>query len=262
MFDIAAERVGVVFGGAKGVGAEVCRGLLALGAGTVIAVDIDEQALKELETGVDGRPGHLDSRICDIRSWDTVRDVIAGIERDHARVDILVNNAGIPPERIMRSMADAKLFVETEPSDWEPWLGVNLYGVAYTMRAVLPGMIERGYGRIVNCVSESAREGMAGAAAYAASKAGVAGLSRAVSSEVARHGITVNCISLGMTRTPTAMAMNFTDAQMKTVVRRYHTGRLGEPSDVAPAIAFLCTDEASWITAQTIPVNGGFSSAL
>jgi len=261
MFEIGPARVALVFGGAKGVGAEVCRGLLQQGAAAVVAADIDQQALARLPTQISG-DGRLHTRACDVRSWEAVSDVVRSVEGELGRVDILVNNAGIPPERVMRSMADATLFVDTFPNDWEPWFGVNLYGAAYTMRAVLPGMIERRYGRIVNCVSESAREGMAGAAAYAAAKAGVAGLSRAVSSEVARHGITVNCVSLGMTRTPTAMEMSFTESQMKAVLRRYHTGRLGESCDVAPAIVFLCSEEARWITAQTFPVNGGFSSAL
>jgi 3-oxoacyl-[acyl-carrier protein] reductase len=260
---IEPSRVAVVFGGAKGVGAETCRFLLGLGAGVVVAADIDEAALKALEGDLaEPAPGRLLTRPCDVTSQSAVNDVVAGLESDLGRVDILVNNAGIPPERVFASTTELKLFVDSEPDDWQPWLAVNLFGVAYTMKAVLPGMLQRGYGRIVNCISESAREGMAGGGFYAAAKAGVAGLSRTVSAEVARAGITVNCVSLGMTRTPTMLAVEFTDAQLKAITRRYHAGRLGESDDVAAVIGFLCTDQAGWVTAQTIPVNGGFSSAL
>jgi 3-oxoacyl-[acyl-carrier protein] reductase len=151
-------------------------------------------------------------------------------------------------------------FVETTPADWEPFIQVNLYGVMHCTRAALPGMIDGGWGRVVTVLSDSARTGEPLMAAYAAAKAGAAGLCRSVAREVGRHGITVNCVALGTMRIGGAAAP-LHPAQEK-LVRRYPVARPGLPDDVSRLVALLASDAGEWITGQTIPVNGGLSAAL
>jgi 2-hydroxycyclohexanecarboxyl-CoA dehydrogenase len=177
-------------------------------------------------------------------------------------VDILVNNAGNAGAEGFGATAN---FVDTEPADWGPYLDVNLHGVMSCVHAVLPTMIERRWGRILTIVSDAARSGAARMAVYGAAKAGAAGFTRGIAHEVARHGITVNNLALGTMRTPLTAAL-WDDpgraGQQKALMSGYLIRRPGEPADVAWMVAMLASPRASWVTGQTIAVNGGYSFTL
>ncbi|MGI9410704.1 MAG: SDR family NAD(P)-dependent oxidoreductase, partial [Hyphomicrobiaceae bacterium] len=173
--------------------------------------------------------------------------------------DILVNSAAV---------LDNKTFVESEHEDWERMLGVCLKGPMNVMHVLLPGMIERGFGRMVFLASDAARVGQARLSYYAAAKGGVVALVKSVAQEVGQHGITLNVISPGATNTELRQAReadirnsmgdeNYA-AYTRKVVRRYPMGRVGEPDDIAGMIAYLVSDNAGWTTGQVISVNGGF----
>jgi 3-oxoacyl-[acyl-carrier protein] reductase len=176
-------------------------------------------------------------------------------------VDVLVNNAG---NAGVAGFGGRGPFVESDPSAWEPFFQVNLYGAMHAARAVLPGMIERGWGRIITIVSDAGRTGDTYMAAYSAAKAGAAGFSRALAREVGRNGITVNNIALGTMLTPQTEPFwaDPDNEQAKAMLRSYVIRRPGTPDDVAPLVAFLASDHSTWITGQTYPLNGGFSFSL
>jgi len=155
-------------------------------------------------------------------------------------------------------------FAETVAADWEAYLRVNLYGVLHCCHAVLPGMIAGGGGRIITIVSDAARAGEAQMAVYAAAKAGAAGLMRSLAVEGGRHGVTVNSIALGTMRTPISEAFwaEEDNPRAEALLQKYAVRRPGLPEDVAALAVFLASDQASWITGQTYPLNGGASFAL
>jgi 3-oxoacyl-[acyl-carrier protein] reductase len=177
-------------------------------------------------------------------------------------VDILVNNAGNAGAEGFGGTAP---FVDTTPEEWAKFLAVNLLGVMNCVHAALPSMIDGRWGRIVTMVSDAARTGEARVAAYCAAKAGAAGFCRGIAHEVARHGITVNNIALGTMRTPMTEALwddPSRDDQQKAIMSGYLIRRPGDPDDAAWVVATLVSPRASWITGQTIPVNGGYSFTL
>ena len=143
-----------------------------------------------------------------------------------------------------------KQFRDTTLEDWEPFIRLNLYGTLHCTRAVVDGMCERGWGRVVTVSSEAGRAGTGlGISLYGASKAAAVGLSRHLAVELGPFGVTVNCVSLGV--------IERADGAGHGMVKGYPTRRLGRPADVAGAIAYLASDEAAWVTGQTLPVNGG-----
>ncbi|HEX3450804.1 MAG TPA: SDR family oxidoreductase, partial [Isosphaeraceae bacterium] len=167
-------------------------------------------------------------------------------------------NAGANPKGLT-----GKPFWEKNPSEWEPFLRVNLYGPLHTCRAVIPGMIEAGNGgRLITVISEAGRTGEVGLEAYSAAKAGAAGLTRALARGLGRYEITANTVAIAATRTPATAARMDDEDRAKKVLAKYMIRRFGQPSDVAAMITFLASPASSWITGQTYPVNGGFSVTL
>jgi len=226
-------------------GAEVVVNDLRLERATAVAEEI-------LSSGGKARPSAFD-----------VTDYAAVLDEVQATgpIDVLVNNAG---NAGADGFTERRRFAETEPEEWEPYLRVNLYGATYTTRAVHPAMIERNWGRIITVVSDAGRTGDPYSAAYSASKAGAAGLTRSVAIEVGRFGITVNNIALGTMRTPLAEALwaeHADSPQAKAILANYVVRRPGVPDDVSHLAVLPASDYGSWIRGQTIPVNGGFSFA-
>jgi 3-oxoacyl-[acyl-carrier protein] reductase len=193
----------------------------------------------------------------DVTDWPAV---LAASEQ-HGPFDVLVNNAGNAGKADSLGFEDMKPFAEEDPAAWEGFLRVNLFGVMYATRAALPGMIERGGGRVITIVSDTSRTGEVYMAAYSAAKAGAAGLTRSVAREVARHGITANCIALGSIN-QTERPAEVEQEELAALIKRYPIRRRGLPSDIANLTLFLASDLSPWITGQTIPVNGGYSMAL
>lgn len=175
-------------------------------------------------------------------------------------VDILINSAAI---------LDDKTFLASNPADWHRMIDVCLFGPMNVLHALLPDMVERGYGRVICLASDAARLGQARLSYYAAAKGGVIALIKSVAQEVGRSGVTLNVVSPGATNTElrqereanllSQMGEEKYARRQKAVVKMYPLGRIGEPEDIGAAIAFLASDEASWITGQVLSVNGGFA---
>jgi NAD(P)-dependent dehydrogenase (short-subunit alcohol dehydrogenase family) len=253
--DLSGRRA-LVTGAGQGVGAAIA-GLLAEAGATVAVNDLVVERAQQQADTLRAAGGDALAAPFDVTSFD---DVIAAVA-ELGRIDILVNNAGNAGADGWPGMTN---FAETSPADWQKFLSVNLYGVMNCVRAALPPMIEGGWGRVVTIISDASRVGEPKMAAYAAAKAGAAGLTRAVSKEVGRHGVTANNISLGTMRTPLSEAGWATaDAQeVAARLRGYPIRRPGLPDDAAALVGYLVSPAASWITGQTIPLNGGYSVAL
>ncbi|MGB8411708.1 MAG: SDR family NAD(P)-dependent oxidoreductase [Candidatus Binatus sp.] len=253
-------RIGLVTGAGQGVGRQIALHLAANGAGGVVVNDYYEERAKAVAAEVEklGCKG-LASR-CDVTDFAGVMGAFEQAVRALGRVDILVNNAGNygpDPRNISR-----KPFWEQSPNEWQPALQTNFFGVLNCTRAALPGMIERTYGRIVTVISDAGRVGEPNLEIYSGAKAGAAGFIRAIAKDVGRYSITANCVALGTTRTPTTARMLEVEEYTKKVLRHYPIRRLGEPEDAANMVLFLASDASSWMTGQTIPVNGGYSFAV
>jgi 2-hydroxycyclohexanecarboxyl-CoA dehydrogenase len=189
----------------------------------------------------------------DVTQPPTVRAGIAALERELGPVEALVNNAGW--DVLAR-------FVEGPPELWDRVIAINLRGVLNATHAVLPGMIARGRGRVVSIASDAGRVGSSGEAVYSACKAGVIGFSKALAREVARAGITVNCVCPGPTETAllaSVMAGEQGEKVLAGMRRTIPLGRLGQPEDVAPAVVYLLSDGAAYVTGQVLSVSGGLT---
>jgi 3-oxoacyl-[acyl-carrier protein] reductase len=254
--ELSGKRA-LVTGAGQGVGAAIARQLAAAGC-EVVVNDFHASRAEALvqKIAVDG--GTAVASVFDVTSHAAVAAGFASV----GPIDVLVNNAGNAGPDSFGTIAD---FVDTTPDQWEPFFAVNVYGVMNCVHAALPGMTSRGWGRIITIVSDAGRSGGVKLAAYSAAKAGAAGFGRAIAREVARHGVTVNTIALGTIRTD--VTAPFWDApdqeeRRKALLADYLVRRPGEPDDAAWMTLFLASPRSSWVTGQTIPVNGGFSFAL
>jgi len=247
----------LVTGAGQGVGAGIA-GVLAAAGAEVAVNDVDAGRAEAMVDQIAATGGRAVAAPFDVTDYQAVVAAIDGL----GGVDILVNNAGNAGTAGWAGLAP---LVETQPEDWESYLRVNLYGVMHCVRAALPAMIERSWGRVITIISDAGRVGESHMAAYCAAKAGAAGFSRGVAHEVGRYGITVNNVALGTMRTPiSAAAWEDVEQRPRTqaLLQRYVIRRPGEPEDAAGLVLYLASRLSSWVTAQTYPVNGGYSSAL
>jgi NAD(P)-dependent dehydrogenase (short-subunit alcohol dehydrogenase family) len=258
-FEISLEgKRALITGGGQGVGEGIATMFAAAGA-EVAVNDIVAERAQVLVDRIVADGGKALAAPFDVTDYDAV---VAGVDAIGG-VDILVNNAGNAGRAGWAGLAR---FVDTQPADWDSYLKVNLYGVMYCVRAALPAMIERRWGRIITIVSDAGRVGESHMAAYCAAKAGAASLSRAVAIENARYGITVNNIALGTMHTPVSAALWENDPDnnphAQKILEKYLVRRPGKPEDIAGLSLYLASPMSSWITGQTYPVNGGISFAL
>ncbi len=235
-------RRALVTGGAGGIGAAIAARLAAEGAEVWVG-DLDAEGAGRVAAEVNGHPVELD--VTDPESAK------AAIEAS-GTLDVLVNNAGTD---------EFGFFTFTSPEQWQRLLAVNLGGVLACTHAVLPGMQQAGYGRIVSIASEAGRVGSKGSAVYSAAKGGVIAFTKAIARENARYGITVNAIAPGPIETPLLMgAREFGEIGEKvieTMRGATQMKRLGQPDEVAAAVAFLASDDATYVTGETLGVSGG-----
>jgi 2-hydroxycyclohexanecarboxyl-CoA dehydrogenase len=236
-------RKALVTGGAGGIGAATVRRLAAEGAEVWVG-DLDAERAATVAAEVRGHPIRLD-----VTDVDSAR---SAVEAAGGSLDILINNAGID---------EFGFFTKTTPDQWERVLAVNLVGVLACTHAALPGMQAAGYGRIVSTSSEAGRVGSKGSAVYSAAKGGVIAFMKVIARENARFGITANCVAPGPIETPLLMDAiglgELGERVIETMKSATQLRRLGTPDEVAAAIAFLASEEASYITGETLGVSGG-----
>lgn len=239
-------------GGGRGIGRAVALALSRDGWAVGI-LDLDGASAAAVAAEIAATGEAAAGAAADVTQPATVQAGIAAIERDLGPVEALVNNAGW--DVLAR-------FVEGPPELWDRVIAVNLKGVLNATHAVLPGMIARGRGRIVSISSDAGRVGSSGEAVYSACKAGVIGFSKSLAREVARTGITVNCVCPGPTETAllaSVMAGEQGEKLLAGMRRTIPLGRLGLPEDVAPAVVYLLSDGAAYVTGQVLSVSGGLT---
>jgi 2-hydroxycyclohexanecarboxyl-CoA dehydrogenase len=243
-------RTALVTGGARGIGAEICRALAAAGAAVAVC-DIDEAAARATAAALERGGARAAAFGTDVSDSRSVAAALDGVAAALGAVDVLVNNAGI--DRIER-------FVESKEETWDRLLAVNLKGTLICCRAVLDSMLARGSGRIINIGSDAGRVGSTGEAVYSATKGGIIAFTKTLAREVARSGIAVNCVCPGPTDTDLLAQVKAYDERLyEGLARGIPMRRLGRPADVAALVVFLAGDEAAYITGQTISVNGGLT---
>jgi 2-hydroxycyclohexanecarboxyl-CoA dehydrogenase len=246
-------EVAIVTGGAGGIGSATCRRFAAEGA-RVAVFDRDADRARSVAQEIEAAGGKAQALACDITDRKSVDVALAATESALGPVAILVNNAGFDI---------FKPFLKTEPSEWERLIAVNLHGPLHMHHAVLPGMVERKYGRVVNIASDAGRVGSTGEAVYAACKSAVFGLTKTLAREHARHGITLNVVCPGPTDTSLfgdfLKGASNPEKLMESFRRSIPLGRIGAPDDLPGAIAFFASDDAAYVTGQIISVSGGLS---
>jgi 3-oxoacyl-[acyl-carrier protein] reductase len=243
MFSLSG-KVAIVTGASRGIGRAVAAMLAERGAHVVAAARADNAA--GTVAAIQASGGRAEAASADVTDAGAVEAMIAGALERHGRIDILVNNAGITRDHLLLRM---------KRDDWDQVIATNLTAAYVCAQAVLKPMIKQRRGRIVSIGSVVGQTGNAGQANYAASKAGLIGLSRALAREVASRNITVNVVAPGLIETDMTRAL--TGKVQGDWAAQIPLGRLGETTDVAAAVCFLASDEASYITGQVLAVNGG-----
>jgi 2-hydroxycyclohexanecarboxyl-CoA dehydrogenase len=248
-------KAAFVTGGGGGIGTATCSRFAEEGA-KVAVFDIDRNSAERTAAQITQAGGKAEAFAFDITDHAACRRAVEAAEKTIGPADILVNNAGWDVFRP---------FVETSPSDWQKIIGINLTGALNMHHAVLPGLVERRRGRIVNVSSDAARVGSSGEAIYAACKAGLIGFSKTVAREHARHNINVNVVCPGIVNTKLyeeyKKGARNPDKLDDAFRRAIPLGRLGEPADLPGIICFLASDDAAYITGQVISVSGGLTMA-
>lgn len=265
-----AGRTALVTGGGRGIGRRIALTLAEEGA-SVAVNDLFPDRCEQVVAEIVEAGGKATSAACDVTDHDAVLAMVDKVTADFGSINIVVNNAGVPPPKPDEQIG--QLFHETAPGDWYRVMNVIQAGVMNTVHAVLPAMIEQRYGKIVSVVSDAGIVGESRAAAYAFAKAGVVGFSKSLAKELGKHRINVNCVSPGATMVEEGQLDRrdrMIDPERQTnfyakVLKAYPMGqgweRAGVPSDVADAVAFLCSDRSVFVTGSVVRVSGGFSIA-
>ncbi len=241
MFDLTGKTA-LVTGASGGIGAAIANALAKQGAKLALSGTRMEK-LEALAAEIGGNPQIFQ---CDLKDRAAVSRLIDEVEAAAGDLHILVNNAGITRDNLFLRMRD---------EEWDDVLAVNLTSSFILCRAALRGMMRRRYGRIINITSISGVVGNPGQGNYAASKAGLIGMTKSLAREVASRGITANCISPGFIQTPMTAELN--EKQIATIAAAIPMGSFGKPEDIAAAVVYLASDEARYITGETLHVNGG-----
>ena len=242
------NKVAIVTGASRGIGRSVAQEISKSGA-HVVCVSRSEDDLLKISKKLNDEGFSSSSFVCDVSNSNDFKKLIDDTVSKFNQVDILVNNAGITKDNLIMRMSE---------SDWNTVMDVNLKGVFNGIKAVSRQMMKQKYGRIINISSIVGLIGNPGQANYAASKAGVIGLGKAVSKELASRNITVNTIAPGYIETD--MVEDIQETVKDNLFKQIPLGRIGKPSDIATAVLYLASDEAGYITGQTLTIDGGMTS--
>ena len=240
----SGSQVALVTGASRGIGAAIALALAAQGF-KVVGTATSDAGADQIRAALSAFPG-CDGRALNVTDGTAAEALVDGLVKEMGGVLVLVYNAGITRDTLAMSMKD---------DDWDAVLDTNLKGVFRMSRAVMRTMMKQRYGRIINITSVVGASGNPGQANYAAAKAGVAGMTRALARELGSRNITVNCIAPGFIETD--MTAGLSEAQQKALLDQIPLGHLGKPSDIAHAVAFLASPEAGYVTGQELHVNGG-----
>jgi len=242
-----AKRTVLVTGGMGGLGESICTKLADLGYTVVTTYSPGSSKATGWLAEMKERGYHFHAYALDVGDTDACAAVISQIEQEVAPIDVLVNNAGITRDMTFKKMTKV---------DWDAVLNTNLNSVYNTCKPVVDGMVERGWGRVINVSSVNGQKGAFGQTNYAAAKAGMHGFTKSLALEVARKGVTVNTISPGYigTKMVTAIPQDILDSK---ILPQIPVGRLGKPEEVAGLIVYLASDEAAFVTGANIAINGG-----
>ena len=242
-------RVALVTGAARGIGAEIASALSGAGAAVAVA-DLDFTAAQVVAKGL---PGNAIAVALDVSDTAAVAAAVAQIEADLGPVDIVVNNAGI--DRLQR-------FLDSDEETWDRLIAVNLKGPLAVCRSTVGGMLERGWGRVINISSDAGKVGSSGEVVYSATKGGVIAFAKALARETAAGGVTVNCVCPGPTDTALLNQVAEYDRRLfDSLAKAIPMRRIGRPEDIAPLVAFLASDAAGYLTGQALSVSGGLTMA-
>ena len=244
-----AGKVALVTGGARDVGREIGLALASEGATIAINYRNSKEEANRLVEEIKSTGGGAAAFEADVSDYEAVCTMTDQIVNDFGQLDILVNNAGyVKPNR----------FVNTAPEEWRTQIDVGLYGVIHCCHAAASLLAASGQGRIISLAGDSARVGEKGLSITAASRGGVLSLTKSLAKELGRDGITVNAVALGLVETGHS-DKEWLEKNMAKIVRNYPSGRIGQPEDVAPTVAFLASAGAAWVTGQIISISGGYS---
>jgi len=240
-------KIAIVTGAGQGIGRGIAEKLATEGA-TVVVTDVNEETAGETAAAIGGGAIAI---LTDVTSRESVAAMVAQARERFGRIDVLVNNAGwdkVGP------------FVDSDPADWDRVIAINLYGVLNTSKAVLPVMAEQGHGTVVNIASDAGRVGSSGEAVYSGAKGGIIAFTKTTAREMARHQITANCVCPGPADTALFASIGGDNPKLRdALIRAIPLRRLAQPADIANAVAFLVSDEAAYITGQTLSVSGGLT---
>jgi len=244
MFELN-DKIAIVTGASQGIGKTISLELSKSGA-FVYCISRNKKAIESVVNSIISKGGQSSSFACDISDSDKFKDIVEKIIKKHNKIDILVNNAGITNDALLMRMSNKQ---------WDQVIDINLKGAFTSTKSVLRYMMKNKYGRIINITSIVGLTGNAGQANYAASKAGLIGMTKSIAKEVASRGITANCIAPGWIET--SMTEILTKEIKNQFLSQIPIGRIGSANDIANTVIFLASEEAGYITGQTITVDGG-----
>jgi acetoacetyl-CoA reductase len=242
-----AQRIALVTGGMGGLGEAICMKLARMGIKVVVTHSPSNTKAKDWLKDMEGRDYHFHAYPIDVADYDSCAQTVARIQKEVGPVDILINNAGITRDTTFKKMNKV---------DWDAVMKTNLDSVFNMCKPVVDGMVERGWGRVINVSSVNAQKGAFGQTNYSAAKAGMHGFTKALALEVAKKGVTVNTISPGYIGTAMVTAIP-EDVLNSKILPQIPVGRLGKPEEVAGLCAYLASDEAAFLTGANIAINGG-----